>query len=144
MPFTAFQTITAAALNRIQPVTYKADGTNLALSTTETDLPSATITLSTSAANAIYVAEAQFDFYVPTTGAATVTGRLAVDGVTQSKGADFTPQTNGDRVPGFQVWRGTLASSGSHTLKLRGLKSGAVGTMQIFTSTLLVTIYEVV
>lgn len=145
MPVLAGQTLTAAQLTRLKDATYGADGTNLTLDVVEADLPLATVTVSTTTANAIYIVRGTFDFLIPTFSiVTTATGRLNVDGSTLSKGCDFIGTANGARATGSQEWRGTLVAAGNHTFKLRGIKSGAGGVMQIFTSTLSVTIQEVV
>lgn len=147
MPFSAGQTITAAQLNRIQPVPYSATGTTLASgslpASTEVDIPSATVTVSTSAANAHYEARGDFDFTVTTVGA-TLQGRLSVDGSTVSDSAVYTAPTNGSRTPGGWTWSGTLALAGSHTFKLRGIRDFASGTQQFTAAKLTVKITEVV
>lgn len=148
MAFTAFETITAAKLNRIQPVTYEGIATStLSTSTTVADIVGATVTLSTTAANAIYVVNATFDCYVSAaSGVTTIQGRLDVDGVNAGREAVFTGTATGERATIKQQWRGTLAAAGSHTLKLRGLKSGAVGTYQIISGSTIIgiTITEVI
>lgn len=148
MAFASGQRISSARLNRIQPVTYDVAATSaLTLSTTETDITGALITLTTSAANAIYVASAVFDMEATTAAAAVMQGRLSVDGSTQTEEALLDGSYSSDaRVTSAQLWRGTLASAGSHTFQLRGLKTAAVGVMRInnIHTTLTVTILEVV
>lgn len=146
MSFLAGQTITAAQLNRIQPTSYTVDGTALAsptLAVAEADIPSASVTISTSAANATFKAWAVFDISVTSTGA-TVQGRLNVDGSTVAGSAILTAPTNNSRASVSYVWYGTLASSGSHTFKLRGIRDFASGTQSIVNSRLIVEITEVV
>lgn len=148
MPFTAFETITAAKLNRIQSVTYEGIATStLSTSTTVADIVGATVTLSTTAANAIYVVNATFDCFISAvSGVTTIQGRLDVDGVNAGREAVFAGSATGERGTVQQQWRGTLAAAGSHTLKLRGLKSAAVGTYQIISGSTIIgiTITEVI
>lgn len=148
MPFSSFETITAAKLNRIQPTTYEGISTStLSTSTTVADVVGATVTLSTAAANAIYVVNATFDCFVSTvSGTTTIQCRLDVDGVNPGREGVFCGTATGERATIHQQWRGTLASAGSHTLKLRGLKSAAVGTYQIISGSTIIgiEIYEVV
>ena len=148
MPFAAGEIITAGRLNRLQPVPREAAATNdLTLTTAEQDILGASITVITQTANAVYLAYGVFDMSA-TTGAAGVimVGRLAVDGVSDTEEAHADGSTTGARITASQDWRGTLATAGSHTLKLRGLKSAAGGTMLARTihSKLTVVIYEVV
>lgn len=145
--FASGETVTAAKLNRVQPTTYDAAcSSSLTLSTTETDVTGATITLTTVAANAIYIARGVFDFDVATLSAANYCqGRLAVDGVTSTREANMDMFTV-KRGQGVQQWRGTLAAAGSHTLKLRAAKLGAGGASGALLThtTIQVIIYEVV
>lgn len=144
MAFSAFQTITAAALNRIQPAPYEATGTDYTLTTTLTDIPSATRTFSTSAANARAVITAQCDCWVTTVGAQAVI-RLSVDGAMQPEDVVFDVPTASARIPGIGTWQVTLASSGSHTIKLRGYKdAGGASVLRLVASQLSIVVYEVV
>lgn len=147
MPFASGQRLTPARLNRIQPVTYEAvaSGT-LTLGTALADVAGAAVTLTTTTAGAVWVAEATFDMNVATAGAGVLAeGHLDVDGVDQTARA-LKSMAAVDRATAAQRWRGTLAAAGSHTLKLRGIKSGAAGVASIVTThtKLQVTIYEVV
>lgn len=142
MPFTAFQTITAAALNRLATVSGEATGTNLVLTATETDLPAASVTLSTSAANAKFEVTGAFDITTTATGASGV-GRLSVDGSTLTGQAVITHAAINSRTTIPWSWQGTLASAGSHTFKLRALKDSGGGTMNCGNSKITVKIFEV-
>ena len=147
MAFASGQKITAARLNRLQPVTYEASASSsLTLTTTLTDVTGASITLTTLTDGALYIAEAVFDMNVATAASGQLAeGHLGVDGSDQT--ARALRQMNAvDRATVAQRWRGTLVSAGSHTFKLRGLKSGASGVASIVTThtKLQVTIYEVV
>lgn len=147
MPFASGETITAARLNRIQPTTYDAACTPaLTLTNSEVDVGAATITLTTVAANAIYICTAVFDFNVTTAAAAQFcVGRLSIDGVISTREALHDMQTIG-RGTVHQQWRGTLAAAGSHTLKLRALKTTAGGVAEASAThtTIQIIIYEVV
>jgi hypothetical protein len=144
MPIDAGQIVTADELLRLQPVTYQATASSdLAGAATNADVPGATITLTTTAANAVYVAVGVFDYDLQGTTTVIGTGMLAVDGTNQTAQALFQQGISTDRMTASQVWRGTLAAAGSHTLKLRGtLPSGM--EMNATHTTLTVTIYEVV
>ena len=149
MALLAGEIVTAGRLGRMQPVTYEAQASGaLAMTdTTETDIPGATVTLSTAAANAIYVVTATFDASVTTTNASTLmVGKLTVDGSIQT-GTAIHAMDTALRTTIPMTWRGTLASAGSHTLKLRGnLSAAAAGTASfIQTNTrIAITILEVV
>lgn len=146
MPFASGQRISAARLNRLQPVTYEAvaSGT-LTLNTSLADVPGAFITLTTLTVGAIYIAEGSFDINIATAAAGQLAeGHLDVDGADQT--ARALKQMNAtDRATVSQRWRGTLPTAGAHTLKLRGVR-GASGAASIVTThtKLQVTIYEVV
>jgi hypothetical protein len=62
-------------------------------------------------------------------------GVLDVDGVSESALATFRTQVTGTtafRATAGQTWRVTLASAGSHTLKLRASKTAnTAGTLQV-------------
>jgi hypothetical protein len=147
MAILAGEIVSAGRLNRLQPVTYDAVCSSaLTVTTTETDVDGASVTFTTAADGAVYVVEGIFDIIVDTASAGVnVLGRCAVDGVPQTASAPYEMNAT-DRGPANQVWRGTLGSAGSHTIKLRASKTGAGGVARVLNinSTLTVTIYEVV
>lgn len=150
MPFLAGQIVTAGQLNRIQPIIYEGAATSaLAVSTTTyADITGATVTFDTAAANAKFKAEAIFDASVTTVSATNLmVGRLVVDGTPDSGGLAVHAMDNQDRDTIGQMWTGTLAAAGSHTLKLQGActasGSGAGSFLQSDTK-IIVTITEVV
>lgn len=148
MGFLAGETITAGKLNRIQPATYEEACTAALTVTTATyaDITGCSITLTTQADNATYMAEAVFDSNVTVvSGTSLMVGRLLVDGVTATGIAVYAMDTT-DRATIAMRWRGVLSSAGSHTLKLQGANSGAAGTgvFQQDDTKIQVTIYEVV
>lgn len=149
MPFSAGEIGLASKFNRIQPTTYDVAATTapVTLTTSNQDVTGATITFSTTAANAIYVATACFDFEATTAAVTVMQGRLSVDAAVQTEEALLDGSISSDqRATVYQQWRGTLASSGSHTIKLVALKSLNVGVMRVnhIHTTLTVVIYEVV
>lgn len=101
-------------------------GTILGLSTTVTDIPSATVTVTVTGANAFALALGIFDFS-NTAAAAVMFGYLNVDGSDQTVLA-VKDGAAADRATVAQVWKVALAAGG-HTLKLRSSKSAALGTM---------------
>lgn len=146
MSFLSGERITAARLNRLAPVTYEAIESGILTRTTTTyaDIPDATVTFSTVAANAVIVVDAEFDCAVGTLSAGTdMNGRVMVDGVAGTRLAKHQMDDE-DRDSVYMFEKFTLASAGSHTVKLQGALSAASGsgTFQAFTS-LKVTVYEV-
>ncbi|WOI58598.1 hypothetical protein [Streptomyces fradiae] len=143
----AGQIITANMWNRLQPVDYFAQATNLLTRTDATfaDIPGATVTFTTTAANASYKVIGVFDCAVGAVGASTrMLGRIVTDGVAES-GFAIHEMDDTDRDTVTTTAKGTLASAGSHTIKLQGALSGALatgGTFQVF-SQILVTVTEV-
>lgn len=118
----------------------------LALTTSDQDVAGASVTFSTNSSNAVYSVVASFDAYLAAAGAGvTFIGSLMVDGVLDAGGSfTFSGQTTGDRGTICGIWTGTLPSSGSHTLKLRGRKDINSGTLQFIANStqLIVTVYE--
>ncbi|WP_422733992.1 hypothetical protein ACN26Y_29835 [Micromonospora sp. WMMD558] len=131
----------------MQPVTYEAVASaSLTLGTSLADVTGTSIALTTLTDGALYIAEASFDMNIATAAAGQLAeGHLDVNGADQTARA-LKLMTAVDRATVSQRWRGTLTTAGSHTLKLRGIKSGASGVASIvLTHTKLqVTIYEVV
>ncbi|MEO3923017.1 hypothetical protein ABGB07_03925 [Micromonosporaceae bacterium B7E4] len=126
----AGEIVPAGRLGRMQPVTYEAAASSsldITDSTTISDITGASVTLTTAAANAIAIVDGTFDCNVITTNASTLMlGRLNVDGSDQTAQATYAMDT-ALRGTVTQTWRVTLASAGSHTLKLRGSLSAASG-----------------
>ncbi|MDI9885306.1 hypothetical protein QMZ92_13110 [Streptomyces sp. HNM0645] len=149
MPFYAGQTVTAGQMDRVQPTPYEgaASGALTSTTTTYADIPGATVTLTTKAANATYVAEATLDAnVVGTSPTILMVGRLVVDGVADT-GLAIKGMVVADRATISGRWKGTLAAAGSHTLKLQGALTSALaggGVWQQTDTKLQVTISEVV
>ncbi|TLQ45748.1 hypothetical protein [Streptomyces marianii] len=149
MPFFAGQTLTAGQMERVQPRFFEgaASGALAVSTTTYADIPGATVTFDTAAANAKFKAEAIFDAVVSTTsGTNLMVGRLVVDGTPDAGGLAVYAMDTADRATIAQQWTGTLASAGSHTLKLQGAcTAGGSGNGSFLQSDtkLIVTINEV-
>jgi hypothetical protein len=131
MSFLAFQIVRASALNRIQPVVYPVgqSGTGQqTVTTTETDSAGCSVTFTT-ATPALCTATIFCDLEVTATGGAVFQGRLNVDGTSITtkevhlNGSSLTRDTAG------QVIDFTLSGAGSHTVKLRLLKTAAAATI---------------
>lgn len=134
MAFAAFQIVRASALNRIQPVVYTAtqsgNVSNLqTITTIETDSLNCSVTFSTATA-AVCTAYVTCDMEVTVTGASTFQGRLNVDGSTITSKEAHIGGGSSTRDTVSQTVDFTLSGPGSHTVKLRLLKSSAAATMQ--------------
>jgi hypothetical protein len=150
MAFAAGQRVTAGQLNRVQPTPYSAPATGSGLAmtgTTYTDIPGCSVTLTTQAAGATYVAVGVFDASVTTTNASTLMlGHLLVDGSADT-GIAIKAMDTADRDTVTMVWQGTLPSAGSHILKLQGALSAVSAGTGSFLQTdtkIQVTITEVI
>ncbi|MEU1775336.1 hypothetical protein ABZ501_20270 [Streptomyces sp. NPDC019922] len=146
MPILSGQVLTAGQLTRLQPRPYDVTASgNLALGTAEADVPGASITLTTLAANAVYVATGTFSFDITTATTAFASGALDVDGTAPSGQARWSGEVGTDFGPAVQQWSGTLPAVGNHTFKLRGSMSAGTGITILGAYTrLIVTVYEVV
>ncbi|MGW1814064.1 hypothetical protein ACWCQM_10960 [Streptomyces sp. NPDC002125] len=150
MPIPAGGIITAGQLSRMQPATFLAAAdTNLVRNNTTAaaDIPGATVTVTTTTANAVYTVTAAFDVQIGAAGAGNIIGYLYVDGVADAGvAAKRMDAVTRDTIA--QVWRGTLPAAGSHTFKLQGQTSVATASAgNIFTAgstKLSITIAEVV
>lgn len=143
MAFAGGDTITGARLNRLQTAWYYAAGSGTLVGPqTNADVTSATVTFSTTAANATYAAWCVWD--VDWTGATTATGtaRINVDGVNGSALATWGAEVGTDRGTYSQNYFGTLAASGLHTLKLVASPQTSQ-TIQGVNCTILVAVTEV-
>lgn len=119
MAFLPGERITAARLNRLQPVVYGAIGSGtVAASQTNADVTSATVTLTTQAANAQYKAWCVWDFNATGVPDASSTGRMAIDGVGQSPLATFRGDASNERGTVTAVYEGNLTAVSSYTFKL--------------------------
>ncbi|MBK3631631.1 hypothetical protein JHN52_01370 [Streptomyces sp. MBT97] len=148
MSFLSGDMLTAGRLNRLQPVIAEGVATSALTMTTstETDVPGASVTLVTATAGAGYRVSAAFDSNVLATNTTILmVGKLNVDGVTASSTAVHAMDTL-DRDTVTMEWTGTLGAAGSHTFKLRGNLSGALATGGTFVQTntkLVVEVFEV-
>lgn len=113
---------------------------SVALTTTEADITGATVTFSTTKANAKYLVIGSFYMSAVVGSANVAAGKLNVDGANQAAFANFTGISTNERANVAQSWSGTLAAAGSHTLKLRGVLSAGTGTTVNSTHTT-ITVY---
>lgn len=152
MPAPAGRAPTAAQFIRLQPVPLEAiqsgnGGGIQALTTTETDLLGCTVTFSTATA-ATCTVEGTGHFLVPAGSAGIIAIiRCAVDGVTiTSPEMRCWASTTGVEITAHQSWKFTVSGAGSHTVKLRGLKTGAGGTVDTgdLATRFLLYVFEVV
>jgi hypothetical protein len=146
MAFLSGDRLTSARLSNIQPVTYFAqcDATLTRTDTTYADISGATITFNTATNNAKVVVDAEFDCAVGTLSTTTdMNGRIVIDGAAEPGLAKHQMDVT-DRDSVYTTTLATIATAGSHTIKLQGALSAAAGsgTFQLFTC-LRVTVYEV-
>lgn len=116
-----------------------AASSNLTLSTTETDVPGCSVTVTAQTDSAFYIAWGTFDAQQTSTASLTAIGSLSVDGTDETRQALFNGLTNGLRATVGQVWSDTL-TAGSHTLKLRGQMLSSSGIRFSGTHTSLVVV----
>jgi hypothetical protein len=117
---------------------------NLTLSTTVTDVTGATLTLTTTKANALYEAFGQVQLRTSVADAgSTARGWTYLDGAALTPHSELGMDSVG-RATITHVATGTVASAGSHTWKIRGDRSSTGGTSFIdFPNTFIVVkIYE--
>lgn len=155
MPIPAGGIITAGQLARMQPRPFylqAGSGTNLS-TTSFVDITGCSVTVVTTAPNAIYTVTSNWSFDTVTAVASGpfTRGALDVDGVVQSGEARWSEGTSGGDAGDYSMnsksWSGTLAAAGSHTLKLVGCLNSATGGPVIASSgftDITVVIYEVV
>jgi hypothetical protein len=96
--------------------------------TTPADVPGATLTFTTTTANQVAIITATWDFRCTVTGTGYCYGEFVVDGVLNARKSLFVVQSAETRLPGFIQRKVTLASAGSHTIKLQGHKDSGSGT----------------
>ncbi|MGQ4358573.1 hypothetical protein [Streptomyces sp. SAS_272] len=119
MAFLAGEMATAGRINRLQSASYGAIGSGVvSASSTNVDVPSATVTVTTETAGARYVATCVWDYNTLGIPGASSTARMALDGVGQSPLATFRGDAASERGTITQTYRGTLGAAGSYTFKL--------------------------
>lgn len=102
--------------------------TNVDLTTTEVDITGATITFTTRRANARVLIFGSFYFSVLTANNNIGQGKCSIDGTVQTAFANYTGDNLvPNRGNSSQNWIATLASAGSHTIKLRGVMTAGSG-----------------
>ena len=146
MPIASGQRVTAGQLNRMQPTTYRAVGSALQSGPlSNTDVTGCSVTLTTTAPNAVVVVTATFYFVFTGAGTTSASGRLAVNGVLENEFAIFgqDPGASADRATPTQSYRVVLPAAGSHTLKLTATTPANIALQGLYT-TLVATVYEVV
>lgn len=144
MAFLAGENLTAGRVNRLAPKPYWAQANNtLPASSSAVDVPGASITFSTETAGATVVVNWQAAFYHSGVAGALNSVVAVLDTSTVAPMVAFgRQQANTDNVQGAATWQTTIASAGSHTIKLRGT-TGTNCVIQIYTA-LSITVYEVV
>lgn len=123
-----------------------ASGSLSPVTSTIADVTGATVTFTTSRVNASYVVVAMFDFSKTAT-AIQFTGSVDVDGSAPNgsyQNAVFSDNANtiSDRASVATCGSGTLAAVGSHTAKLRAVRTGAAGTGNCNAAVLTLTVID--
>lgn len=104
----------------------------LTTSTTDTDVPGASVTVVTARANAVAIIHGVYDITCSAfTTAGVGVGMCMVDGVLQTAQALFQPSVAGQRATVTQQWVVNLGASGSKVVKLQGRKTGGTNTITI-------------
>jgi len=119
MAFLAGERITAARLNRLQSTTYSATGTGtLTGPVSNADVTDATITLTTETDGATFAAWCVWDVDLSSATTGLGFARLNVDGSLLNPLSTYALDAATDRLTVPQNYEGTLATAGTHTLKL--------------------------
>lgn len=146
MAILAGEVVTAARLNRMQPVTYTAAASSdLVGPQTSGAITGASITLTTLTNNAKVKVEGFFDFDHSASTSTVATGELFLDGSKQTRECVYqqgTASANDRMTPG-QQWLLTIGTAGSHTFDLRGTLPTGI-TIHQTNTTITATVYEVV
>lgn len=109
---------------------------NLTLSTTTpADVPGATVTFTTTRANAKVLLTCVADILVVTAAATTACVNFYVDGASQASSAKLQSNTVSNiRGTVANTQTATLAAAGSHTIKLMGFLTAAAGSFTVLGS----------
>ncbi len=129
MTFLAGQKVTATLLNNHVLRTLEArSSADETVTTTVTDVNGATLTITTPVANTVVRVGATWD--IAATGTTDIfVGSLYVDGVKLDEGEGIGQISL--RATIYQAWNVTLATAGSHTLKLRRQKTSNSNTLTL-------------
>lgn len=143
--FVAGQKIRASDLNFATGTEYEQECTaDYTITGSYGDVTGATITFSTSVANAVCIINADYDFRLVTTGTGYCYGAVMIDGTRHARQRLFTFQSAETRTGGHMRIKTTLASTGSHTIKLQAKKDSAGSALFAATSTVLgLTVYGI-
>lgn len=95
------------------------------LTTSYADITGASITFNTTVANAVVVINADFDLRTTATGTGYCYGGVVIDGALHARQRLFVFQSAETRAGGHLRIKTTLATVGSHTIKLQGRKDSA-------------------
>lgn len=121
--FTAGQKIRASDLNRACPTELEQGSTgDYTLTTSYGDIPGASITFTTVVANAVVIINAHFDLRVTANNTGYCYGAVAIDGTRHSDQSVQVKQSVEDRGGDMLRIKTTVATAGSHTIKLQGKK----------------------
>lgn len=142
--FTAGQKVRASDLNRACPITFEQECTaDYTITSSFGDVTGASITITTSVANAVCIIEANFDFRLVTAGTGYCRAYAMIDGTRHARELPFTFPAAEARTTGTLRIKTTLATAGSHTIKLQAKKDGGGGSALFAANStvLLLTVY---
>lgn len=121
--FTAGQKIRASDLNRACPTELEQGSTaDYTLTTSYGDITGATITFTTVVPNAVVIINAHFDLRVTTANTGYCYGAVVVDGTRHNDQSVQVKQSVEDRGGDMLRIKTSVATAGSHTIKLQGKK----------------------
>lgn len=97
------------------------------------DITGATVTFTTTTPNCQFFAYGAFDVIVTNDSTNTFVGSCSADGIAFTDTVNIKDQSSGVgltfRSTTGKLWSGTLATPGSHTIKLRGATTGGTTTV---------------
>lgn len=133
MTFLAGQKVTATLLNNhvLRTVEARSSGDET-VTTSVTDVNGATVTINTPVDNTVVKVDSIWDL-ATSGGTDTFLGTLYVDGVLQANvGEAHFEGAGAERYTVAQSWNITIATAGSHTLKLRRQKTSNSDVLTLY------------
>ena len=146
MPVYAGNIIYASDVNNVMGRQFEAPCTvATTVNAAAADVTGASITFTTTTANATVVAHFSADHIVSSASAGTISITfLSIDGVDDNARQGLLDMRTLTRVTVAQSYKFSLAAAGSHTIKLRCQKTAAAGTDQLQAghTALVLNVYE--
>lgn len=121
-------TVDASILSHVPTQLEAVANADKTINTATEDITGATLIFNTTVANTIAVIEATFDWRLTVLGTGYCYGEVSIDGSVNGRKSLFVAQNAETRLPGILRIRTTLASVGSHTIKLVCHKDAGTGT----------------